>query len=219
MTAIHTSRAEQGLREQISEIGRAFRDLGMAPGTSGNISARCEDGWLMTPTNVSLGDIDPATIAKLDWDGNLLAGNKPTKESFLHRAFYESRPEAGGIIHLHSSHAAAVSCLKGLDPESCIPAITPYFVMRVGKLPLVPYYRPGDPGMGEAVREYAARHKAILLANHGPVVSEATLEGARNAIEELEETARLMLMLGSHDINTLDEAQIDELRTYFNAEW
>lgn len=219
MTAINASAEENRLREQISEIGAAFRGLGLAPGTSGNISAKCDDGWLMTPTNVSLGEIDPAAIAKLDWDGHHLSGNKPTKESFLHRAFYEARAEAGGVIHLHSTYASAVSCLKGLDPASCIPPITPYFVMRVGRLPLVPYYRPGDPAMGEAVSAYAAQHKAILLANHGPVVSGTTLADARNAIEELEETARLMLMLDRHDINTLDTAQIDDLRRHFNADW
>ena len=112
-----------------------------------------------------------------------------------------------------------MSCLKGLNAESCIPPITPYFVMRVGRLPLLPYFRPGDPGMGEAIRAHAAKHKAILLANHGPVVSGATLTDARNAMEELEETARLMLMLNQHDINTLDNAQIDDLRHHFNADW
>ena len=111
MTAIHTSTSstESRLREEIAEIGRSFRNLGMAPGTPGNISAKLDDGWLMTPTNASLGALDPAEISKLDWDGNLLAGKPPTKESFLHRAFYEQRPDTGGIIHLHATHSAAVA--------------------------------------------------------------------------------------------------------------
>ena len=221
MTAIHTSTSstESRLREEIAEIGRSFRNLGMAPGTSGNISAKLDDGWLMTPTNASLGALDPAEISKLDWDGNLLAGKPPTKESFLHRAFYEQRPDTGGIIHLHATHSAAVSCLNGLDEHSCLPPITPYFVMRVGRLPLVPYYRPGDAALGEAVRHYAADHAAVLLANHGPVVAGKTLEAARNAIEELEETAKLYLLLRHHDVRTLNEKEIDELRDTFGAQW
>ncbi|SPJ33545.1 3-oxo-tetronate 4-phosphate decarboxylase [Kushneria phyllosphaerae] len=219
MSHINTHSEENRLREEISEIGRAFRQLGMAPGTSGNISAKCEGGWLMTPTNASLGALDPAEISKLDWEGNLISGKPPTKESFLHRAFYETREEAGGVIHLHSTHASAVSCLAGLDANSCLPPITPYFVMRVGRLPLLPYFRPGDPGMGEAVREYAPDYSAVLLANHGPVVAGKTLEAARNAIEELEETARLFLMLQGHSINTLSEAQLDDLREQFGARW
>lgn len=219
MSMINTSVVESRLREEISEIGCAFRQLGMAPGTSGNISAKCEGGWLMTPTNASMGALDPAEISKLDWEGNLISGKPPTKESFLHRAFYESREEAGGVIHLHSTYASAVSCLAGLDERSCLPPITPYFVMRVGRLPLLPYFRPGDPAMGEAVREYAPDYSAVLLANHGPVVAGKSLEAARNAIEELEETARLFLLLQGQQINILDDAQIDDLREHFNARW
>ncbi|REC95764.1 3-oxo-tetronate 4-phosphate decarboxylase [Kushneria indalinina] len=219
MSHINTHSEENRLREEISEIGRAFRQLGLAPGTSGNLSAKCDGGWLMTPTNASLGALDPAEISMLDWEGNLISGKPPTKESFLHRAFYESREEAGGVIHLHSTYASAVSCLKGLDERSCIPPITPYFVMRVGRLPLLPYFQPGDPAMGEAVRDYAPEYSAVLLANHGPVVAGKSLEAARNAIEELEETARLFLLLQGQQINTLDEAQIDGLRQQFGARW
>ncbi|MCK0714955.1 3-oxo-tetronate 4-phosphate decarboxylase [Chromohalobacter sarecensis] len=219
MSHISTSTTENRLREEIAEIGRSFRLLGMAPGTSGNISAKLDDGWLMTPTNASLGALDPAAISKLDWDGNLLAGEPPTKESFLHRAFYDQRPDTGGIIHLHATHSAAVSCLNGLDEHSCLPPITPYFVMRVGRLPLIPYYRPGDPALGDAIREHAKTHGAVLLANHGPVVAGKTLEAARNAIEELEETAKLYLLLRQHDVRTLGEAEIDELRQAFGAHW
>lgn len=219
MSHISTTINENRLREEIAEIGRSFRLLGMAPGTSGNISARLDDGWLMTPTNASLGALDPAAISKLDWDGNLLDGEPPTKESFLHRAFYDQRPDTGGIIHLHATHSAAVSCLNGLDERACLPPITPYFVMRVGRLPLIPYYRPGDPDLGDAIREHAKSHGAVLLANHGPVVAGKTLEAARNAIEELEETAKLYLLLRQHDVRTLGEAEIDELRQAFGAHW
>ncbi|MGB7757675.1 MAG: 3-oxo-tetronate 4-phosphate decarboxylase, partial [Salinisphaera sp.] len=175
--------------------------------------------WLMTPTNASLGALDPDEISKLDWDGNLRSGKPPTKESFLHRAFYDARPETGAIIHLHATHSSAVSCLAGLDPASCLPPITPYFVMRVGRLPLIPYYRPGDPELGTAIRAHAANHAAVLLANHGPIVAGKTLEAARNAIEELEETAHLYLLLRGQDIRTLNESQIDDLRQAFNAHW
>lgn len=219
MSRINTHTQESRLREEISAVGRAFRQLGQAPGTSGNISARCEGGWLMTPTNASLGELDPTEISKLDWDGNLLSGKPPTKESFLHRAFYDTRDDIGAVIHLHATYSSAVSCLQGLDVSACIPPITPYFVMRVGRLPLLPYFRPGDPAMGEAVREYAAEHTAVLLANHGPVVAGKTLEAARNAIEELEETARLYLLLHGRSINALDAPQIDDLREHFGARW
>lgn len=210
---------ETALRDEIAAIGRAFRMLGVAPGTSGNISAKLADGWLMTPTNASLGALDPDSISKLDWNGNLLAGEPPTKESFLHRAFYEARPETGSVIHLHATYSSAVSCLADLNSDSCLPPITPYFVMRVGRLPLIPYYRPGDPELGTIIRDYAANHPAILLANHGPIVAGKTLEAARGAIEELEETAKLYLLLYDKKTRTLDEEQIAELREVFNAHW
>lgn len=173
----------------------------------------------MTPTGVALGALDPHEIAKLDWAGTHLSGRPPTKESVLHRAVYDRRPDAGAVIHLHATHAVAVSCLEGLDPASCLAPITPYFVMRVGRLPLVPYHRPGDPALADAVRDRATRHKAVLLANHGPVVAGHDLDDARNTIEELEETARLTLLLAPHAVRTLDTAQTDALRDHFNADW
>lgn len=214
-----SARDENRLREAICRAGREFRALGLAPGTSGNLSARLDDGWLMTPTNVALGELDPARISKLDWDGNLVSGDKPTKESFLHRAFYENRPEAGAVVHLHATHSTALSCLEGLDEESCIAPITPYFVMRVGRLPLLPYFRPGDPAMGEAVAKVAPYRSSVLLANHGPVVSAPTLEAAKSAMEELEETARLVLLLQGRPVRTLGEADIQPLREAFKAVW
>jgi 3-dehydro-4-phosphotetronate decarboxylase len=211
--------AETRLREELVAAGRAFRGLGLAPGTSGNLSARLEDGWLMTPTNVGLGDLVAERISKLDWEGNLLSGDKPTKEAVLHRAFYENRPGTGAVVHLHAPHAVALSCLDELDADSCIAPITPYFVMRVGRLPLLPYFRPGDPAMGEAVAVVAPQRACVLLANHGPVVSAASLGLACAAMEELEETARLSLLLQGRPVRTLSEDEIQPLRETFGAVW
>jgi ribulose-5-phosphate 4-epimerase/fuculose-1-phosphate aldolase len=210
---------ESKIRERIVEIGLSLYRRGLSPGSSGNISARVEDGWILTPTNSCLGELDPSTLAKLDWSGKHLSGEKPSKEYFLHLAMYESRMKSGAIIHLHSSYAAAVSCLEDLDPASSIPPITPYFVMRVGKLPLIPYFRPGDKALALEIAKQATQHAAVLLANHGPVVSGKELDSAMYAVEELEETAKLMLSLHGHKIRTLTETQIKELKETFEAEW
>ncbi len=210
---------EKTLRERIVEIGQSLYRRGLSPGSSGNISVRLKDGWLLTPTNSCLGELDPAGLSKLDWNGNLVSGGKPSKEYFLHLAMYQKRQQSGAIVHLHSSHAAAISCLDGLNPESCIPPITPYFVMRVGKLPLIPYFRPGDKALAMEIAKHADKHAAVLLANHGPVVSGNDLDSAMYAIEELEETSKLMLLLHGQKIRTLDDSQIQELRETFGAQW
>jgi 3-dehydro-4-phosphotetronate decarboxylase len=210
---------ENKIRERIVEIGVSLYRRGLSPGSSGNISARIEDGWILTPTNSCLGELDPAKLAKFDWNGKHVSGEKPSKEYFLHLAMYENRMKSGAIIHLHSSYAAAVSCLEGLDPSSSIPPITPYFVMRVGKLPLIPYFRPGDKALALEIAKLASQHAAVLLANHGPVVSGTELDSAMYAIEELEETAKLMLSLHGHRIRILTESQIQELKQTFGAEW
>ena len=210
---------ETQLRERIVEIGKSLYARGLSPGSSGNVSVRLENGWLLTPTNSCLGELDPSRLSKVDGDGKHVAGDKPTKEQFLHLAVYRSRPDARAIVHLHSTHSAAVSCLDGLDPCSCIPPLTPYFVMRVGRLPLVPYFRPGDQALAKKIGELAKKHAAVLLANHGPVVSAKDLDNAMYAIEELEETARLMLLLHGHRVRCLNEAQIQELRETFDARW
>jgi 3-dehydro-4-phosphotetronate decarboxylase len=205
--------SEATIREEICEFGRSIFDRGLTAGSSGNISARLDDGWLLTPTNSSLGKLDPARLSKLDWNGNHLSGDPGSKEAFLHRAMYDQG--AGAIVHLHSTHSAAVSCMSGLDPASCLPPLTPYFVMKIGRLPLIPYHRPGDPKLGDAIRGLAGKHAAVLLANHGPVVSAKTLEAAVYAMEELEETAKLFLLLRGQPTRPLTEEQIDELRTVF----
>lgn len=209
--------SENKLRERIVEIGASLYRRGLSPGSSGNISVRLQDGWLLTPTNSCLGELDPAKLAKLNWEGDHLSGAKPSKEAFLHLAMYQKRPASGAIVHLHSSFAAAVSCLDGLDAENCIPPITPYFVMRVGKLPLIPYFRPGDRGLAAMIAKYATSHAAVLLSNHGPVVSGQDLEAATYAVEELEETAKLLLLLRGQKIRTLTPAQVQELGSIFGA--
>lgn len=204
------------LREQISIFGRSLFDRGLTMGSSGNISVRLEDGgWLMTPTNACLGRLDPARISLLDGEGRWIEGDKPTKEHFLHMAMYAERPCSGAIVHLHSTHSVAVSCLPGIDPCDCIPPLTAYYVMRVGKLPLVPYHIPGDPALGDAVRGLAGQHSAVLLANHGPVVAGKDLEAAVYATEELEETAKLYLLLRGENPRSLTSEQVAELETRF----
>ncbi|HEV2302356.1 MAG TPA: 3-oxo-tetronate 4-phosphate decarboxylase [Stellaceae bacterium] len=198
-------------REAICAIGASIFARGLTAGSSGNISLRSGEGWLMTPTGSSLGRLDPARLSKLGPDGRLLAGDPPTKESFLHRVMYEERPGAGAVVHLHSTHSVAVSCLAEVDPKDVLPPITAYYLMRVGKLPLVPYFRPGDLELAEAVRGYAGRHHAVLLANHGPVVAGSSLAAAVDAIEELEETAKLYLLLRGAKTRYLTPEQVREL--------
>ncbi|MGD0498135.1 MAG: 3-oxo-tetronate 4-phosphate decarboxylase [Bryobacteraceae bacterium] len=209
---------ENGMREAIAEFGRSMFDRGLTAGSSGNISARVEDGWLLTPTNACLGRLDPGRISKLDWDGRPISGDPPSKEAPLHLAMYQERAAAGAVVHLHSTYSAAVSCMKGLPAASCIPPLTAYFVMKIGRLPLVPYHRPGDPRLGGAIRGLAAKHSSVLLANHGPVVSGATLEAATYAIEELEETAKLFLLLQGQEVSPLDEPKIRELAEVFHLQ-
>jgi ribulose-5-phosphate 4-epimerase/fuculose-1-phosphate aldolase len=202
---------ETKIREEICLLGKSMFDRGLTVGSSGNISVRTDDGWLMTPTNSCLGRLDPATLSKVDAKGSLLSGEKQTKESFLHLSVYGQRPEAGAVVHLHSTHSVAVSCLADVDPQQPIPPITAYYVMKIGNLVLLPYYAPGDMALANAVREVAGKHHAILLANHGPIVAGKDLESAVYATEELEETARLYLLLRGNRLNILTPEQVAEL--------
>ena len=202
-------------RDSLVAFGKSMFERRLTFGSSGNISVKTGDGWLMSPTNVSLGALDPARLSRLDASGKHVAGDAPTKESFLHLAMYRERASAGAVVHLHSTHSVAVSCLDGIDPEDVLPPITAYYVMRVGKLPLIPYYAPGDPTLGEAVGKVAAKHSAVLLANHGPVVAGSSLSAAVNAIEELEETARLYLLLHGRPTRYLTPEQVADLRKRF----
>lgn len=208
---------ETSARDEIARFAKSMFDRGLTFGSSGNISVRVDDGWLMTPTGVTMGSIDPARISKLDNDGNHIDGDKPTKESFLHLAMYDERPGSGAIVHLHSTHSVAVSCLADIDHKNVLPPITAYYVMRIGTLPLIPYFPPGDVNLAQAVREMASDHHAVLLANHGPVVAGKSLQDAVSATEELEETAKLFLMLQGAKTRFLDDAQVAELRERFHS--
>lgn len=204
------------LREQICACGASLFNRGLTHGSTGNISVRLDDGgWLMTPTGSSLGLLDPARLSRLDGDGRHIGGDKPTKEAFLHTTMYAQRPASGAVVHLHSTHSVAVSCLADVNPHDCLPPITAYYAMRIGTLPLVPYYPPGDEALAEAVGSLAGKHHAVLLANHGPVVAGTTLAAATDAIEELEETARLFLMLQGRPLRMLTAEQVAELRKRF----
>lgn len=211
---------ETRLREDICRFGRSLFERGLTPGSSGNISLRLDDGgWLVTPTNASLGFLDPARLSRLDAEGRLLSGDKPTKEIPLHGALYETRGSARAIVHLHSTHSVAVSMLPGIDPKAVLPPLTAYYLMRVGATALVPYYRPGDPAVADAIRGLAGRYSSVLLANHGPVVAGESLEAAVYATEELEETAKLHLLLRGLNPRLLSPGQISELKQAFKLEW
>jgi ribulose-5-phosphate 4-epimerase/fuculose-1-phosphate aldolase len=198
---------ETKARDSLAAFGRSMFERGLSFGSAGNLSMRIDGGWLMTPTNVSLGRLDPARLSKLDDSGKHVGGDAPTKESLLHIAMYGARKSAGAVVHLHSTHSVAVSVLDGLDPDDAIPPITAYYVMRVGKLKLLPYFPPGDPTLADAVGAVAAKHSSVLLANHGPIVAGTSLEAAVNAIEELEETAKLYLLLQGHATKFLSKEQ------------
>ncbi len=208
---------ESALREQICGIALSIFERGLTHGSTGNISARCEDGWLLTPTGSSLGQLDPARLSKLDWNGKHISGDAPSKENFLHLAMYQERERNQAVIHLHSTHTVAVSVLEGVDPLDVLPPLTAYYVMRIGSLPLVPYYAPGDMKLADAVRGFAGKHHALLLANHGPVVAGSSLAAASDAVEELEATAKLYLLLQGQRIRTLTPEQCAELRARFPA--
>jgi ribulose-5-phosphate 4-epimerase/fuculose-1-phosphate aldolase len=209
---------ETALRESICRYARSLFDRGLTPGSSGNVSVRLDDGgWLLTPTNASMGFLDPARLTRLDPSGRHLSGDPPTKEVPLHGALYDTRPRARAVVHLHSIHCVALSMLPGLDPAAVLPPLTAYYVMRVGDAALVPYYRPGDPAVADAIRGLAGRHSAVLLANHGPVVAGDTLEAAVFATEELEETAKLFLLLRNLNPRTLSPGQVADLAHVFGT--
>ena len=207
---------ESRQREEICRLARSLFDRGLTPGSSGNISVRLDDGgWLVTPTNACLGHLDPANLARLDPHGKLIGGDKPTKELPLHAALYDSRSSARAIVHLHSTHAVAVTLLPEIDPANALPPLTPYFVMKCGSVAMLPYYRPGDPAVAGAIRGLAGKHSSVLLANHGPVVAGDCLEAAVFATEELEETAKLYLLLRGLNPRTLSPEQVKDLVSHF----
>lgn len=206
---------ENRQRDQIAKRAQSLFTRGLSFGASGNISVRVDDGWLMTPTGVSMGEIDPERISLLNDRGEWINGDKPTKESFLHLAMYKRRPKAEAVVHLHSTHSVAVSCLADIDKRNVLPPLTAYYAMRVGTLPLIPYFPPGDRGLEQAVDKLASKHHAVLLANHGPIVAGVSLDDAVYATEELEETAKLFLLLADAKTNLLTIEQVDELEKRF----
>ena len=206
---------EAELRELMVERSASLFERGFSVGSAGNISAAVEDGFLITPTNSSLGFLDSTRISKLDRGFKHIAGDPPSKEVFLHRAFYETVARTGAVVHLHSTYATALSCLEHIDPENAIPPLTPYVVMRVGRVKLIPYVRPGDPKMGDMIRALGGQFTAVLLANHGPVVAGPDLLSAIHAAEELEETAKLVITLLGQRSRSLTKEQIDELIAVF----
>jgi ribulose-5-phosphate 4-epimerase/fuculose-1-phosphate aldolase len=210
--------SETRIREEICRLGRSLFERGLTPGSSGNISARLDDGgYVVTPTNASLGFLDPATLSRLDANGRHLSGDPPTKEVPLHTALYQTRSAARAVAHLHSTHSVALSMLPEIDPRGVLPPMTAYYVMRCGATALVPYYRPGDPAVADAIRGLAGKYSSVLLANHGPVVAGDTLEAAVFAIEELEETARLYLLLRGVNPRYLTPAQVTDLVKTFGV--
>ena len=209
---------ENAARDAIVATAASLFNRGLTHGSTGNISQRLADGgWLMTPTGSSLGNLDPARLSRLDASGQHIGGDAPTKEAVLHTTMYARRPGTGAVVHLHSTYAVAVSCLQGLDPANVLPPITAYSVMRIGALALAPYFPPGDDKLAGAVAMLASHHHAILLANHGPVVAGQTLAAATDAIEELEETARLYLLLRGAEMRLLTHDHVAELHKRFPA--
>jgi ribulose-5-phosphate 4-epimerase/fuculose-1-phosphate aldolase len=206
---------EAEIRVLIVERSASLSQRGFSVGSAGNISAAIEDGLLITPTNSSLGFLDPVRITKLDRNFKHVAGDPPSKEVFLHRAFYETVAKTGAVVHLHSTYATALSCLEGIDPDNAIPPLTPYVVMRVGQVKLIPYVRPGDPKMGDMIRALGGKFAAVLLANHGPVVAGPDLLSAIHAAEELEETAKLVVTLSGQRSRLLTKEQTDDLIAVF----
>jgi len=209
---------ESRLREDLCRLGRSMFTRGLTHGSTGNLSVRLPDGgYLMTPTGSNLGELDPARLSKLDAQGKHLDGDKPTKESFLHIAMYEERERSAAVVHLHATYSTAVSVLDDVNPADVLPPLTAYYVMRIGSLPLVPYFAPGDMDLARAVRRFAGRHHAVLLANHGPVVAGTSLSAAADAIEELEATAKLHLTLHGRACRCLTPEQVAELKAKFQA--
>jgi ribulose-5-phosphate 4-epimerase/fuculose-1-phosphate aldolase len=212
---------EARLREAICLMAKSLYDRGLTAGSSGNISARLGDGRLLvTPTGSSFGQLDPARLSLFDPGGRLIGGDKPTKELPLHAAFYETRPaKTGAVVHLHSCHSVALSLLPGIDVDNMLPPLTAYSIMKLGKVKLLPYFMPGDPAMGDAVRGLAGKRSAVMLAAHGPVVAAKELEAAVYAIEELEETAKLALLTRGANPALLTDTQIADLVRTYDVEW
>ncbi|MBD8877106.1 3-oxo-tetronate 4-phosphate decarboxylase [Roseibium polysiphoniae] len=207
-------------REKIALYAKSLFDRGLTPGSSGNISMRLSDGsFLVTPTGSSMGFLDPGRISHLGSAMELISGDAPTKEIPLHSAFYDTRHGTGAVVHLHSTHSVALSLMPDVDPDNVLPPLTAYGIMKLGKVKLLPFFMPGDDAMGEAVRGLAGKRTAVLLANHGPVVAGKDLESAIYAMEELEETAKLAVLLRGIEANGIGQADVERLVKRFDIQW
>lgn len=201
------------IREELVRLAASLFERGFSVGSAGNISVKVEGGYLMTPTNASLGRLDPQQLSLLDDQFNHIDGDRPSKEVVMHQAMYRARPQTGAIVHLHSTFATAVSCLAPAGESTIVPH-TPYLVMRMGShIPLVPYYKPGDPRMEQDIVEASEKAPALLLANHGSLVAGATLVQAVDSAEELEVSAQLELLLHGRETRPLTEGEIQALLT------
>jgi len=208
------------LRELICILAKSMFDRGLTGGSTGNISARTLDGGLLvSPTGTSFGCLDPGRLSHFDAQGLLIDGDKPTKEMPLHSAFYDTRSSAGAVVHLHSCHSVALSMMPDVDEDNFLPPLTPYGIMKLGQVKLLPFFMPGDPAMGDAVRGLAGKRSAVMLANHGPVVAGKDIEAACNAIEELEDTARLAMMTRGLSPRALSQIQVQAIVNKFGVEW
>ncbi len=212
--------AEAKLRDQVCSLAKSLFERGITHGSTGNISARTADGGLLvSPTGSSFGRLDPARLSRFNAAGEHIDGDKPTKEMPLHNAFYDTRSQAGAVVHLHCCHAVAWSMMPDANEDDFLPALTPYAIMQLGRVKLLPFFRPGDPAMGQAVRGLAGKRSAVMLANHGPVVASKDVEAACNAIEELEATARLALLTRGQHPRLLNSAEVQDIVTQFDVEW
>jgi len=211
--------SESALREEICRIGASLHARGYTVGSAGNISARLPDGWLITPTDACLGDLDPARLAKVRPDGAQVSGDRASKTIRLHRAIYDADPAVGGVVHTHSTHLVALSLTPGVDPANILPALTAYHVMKAGRIPLIPYLRPGDPAVADLVRPHVATCRGVMLARIGPTFWHDSVSAAAFALEEAEETAKLHFLTRGAVLPPLGDAEIAELRDTFGARW
>jgi len=205
---------EQQARQEMVQLGASLFQRGYATGSAGNLSVLLEDSRLLaTPTGSCLGELQAENLSTVTLQGEWLAGDKPSKEIAFHRALYLNNPACKAVVHLHSHYLTALSCLQDLDTKNCIRPFTPYVVMRVGDVPVVPYYRPGDVRLAEDLAVLAPRYRGFLLANHGSVVVGGSLREAADNTEELEETARLIFTLGDRPVRYLTDGEVAELRS------
>jgi len=205
---------EQQLREQMVTLARSMFERGYATGGAGNLSLKLPNGhFLATPTGSSFGRLVAEELSVVDIDGVHISGKKPSKEAAFHLAIYRNNSECNAIVHLHSTYLTALSSLDGLDTNNAIKPFTPYVVMRIGELPVIPYLRPGDPQIAEELAKRAGDYRAFLLANHGPVVTGSDFADAVDNAEELEETAKLMFILNDQKVRYLTEDEITDLKS------